>query len=919
MSSSPATVTRPAPAGRGLVPRDAPAPYVEAPAPASGLPIAGEDAPDLLLDAPRTITVFRDEHDARGHERTTSWRTWIAGLLAHDLEPDARAFAPAIFVRCPAERLNRAGEPCKVCHGPTPADRHRLKDNARDLMALVLDYDGGKGGLHPTTIDEAAALWCFSGVLYTTKSHLRGKHGAPAVPRFRVVLPLPRPVSPAEHAAVMRWAFARAETAGHKLDRACRNPDRLWFYPPTEATVIELRGPALDVQRAIDEAQAPATPPPQNRDATPRPSTPGRPDAFARAVAWLASPRVQTAIQGQDGSGKLAYAACAVARGFDLSDADAYAALAGDWNRGCVPPWSTEELQRAIGNMRANGTAFTVGELLRADRHLPPRPTSKRSTPRTQNSSPVDVDDDAAEAAAIQEEGNMRTNAAEPDTSFPPADDATPAPRPKPRAVPPQTGQEGAPLDPPRASLQLGTIKGTDLANAERFGAMFARRLIHVEGIGWKAWTGRTWGEGETEAAQYAKDLVRCLGREAKASKETDTVQNARRAQQAKGIASMLQLARTEGTIARTSLTLDRDPMLLSCLNGTLDLRTGALREHRPEDWITHLCPVAYDPSATSVIWDQFLRDATADNEDLAAFLRRAVGYSLTGLTDEEVLFLVHGERNTGKSTFIGAVKAILGTLAKTTDFNTFVEQRFSNRGGPTEDLARLAGARFVSSIEVEEGARLAHSLVKHVTGKEVVTARFLHKDSFEYLPQFKLWLVANAAPRVDHSDGGMWRRILRVPLDQVVPLEKRDPKVKAHLIDSTGGPGEGAAAVLAWAVCGCLEWQQTGLKVPEIIRQATEDYRQANDPLREYIAARCVVDTREEAHGETWVLKPTLRADYEGWCREIGAKHPIGPKPFVKYLRGLGCIEKPKRVGPTVGDAWFGIRLRQAGEYPAE
>ncbi len=292
-------------------------------------------------------------------------------------------------------------------------------------------------------------------------------------------------------------------------------------------------------------------------------------------------------------------------------------------------------------------------------------------------------------------------------------------------------------------------------------------------------------------------------------------------------------------------------------------MKPGELREHRREDLITKLAPVEYDPEARLDLWDRFLAEATGGDQELMRFLQRAAGYSLTGETDEEKLFFVHGPAAAGKSTFLEALKAAMGDYAQTADFETFLARQ--QVGGPRNDVARLAGARLVISIEVDEGKRLAEGLVKTLTGGDTVTARFMYRESFEFKPQMKLWLAANHAPKVSDDDEAMWRRILRVPFERVIPKEKRDPKVKATLRD----PEIAGPAILAWAVQGCLTWQREGLGVPPIVEQATSAYRLDNDPLREFFASCCVFGPTKT------VTVSDLNNEYESWCNDNRERDP--------------------------------------------
>jgi putative DNA primase/helicase len=289
-----------------------------------------------------------------------------------------------------------------------------------------------------------------------------------------------------------------------------------------------------------------------------------------------------------------------------------------------------------------------------------------------------------------------------------------------------------------------------------------------------------------------AKCIARALYEEAAEIGDDDErkacAQFARKCESTDRKKAALVSAQSEPGIPVAPEQFDADPFLLNCVNGTVDLRTGELQPHRRADLITRLCPVQYDPAAHSPLWDRFLEEATGANREVGQFLQRAVGYSLTGATSQEVLFFVHGPGGSGKSTFPEAIKAVLGEYGKSADFETFISRR--DGGAIRNDVAELAGRRFVVSIEVDEGKKLAEGLVKLLTGGDTVRARFLYQEAFDYVPQFKLWLAANHAPKVRHDDSAMWRRILRIPFDQVVPKEKRDPSLKARLKDvNESGP----------------------------------------------------------------------------------------------------------------------------------
>jgi len=224
------------------------------------------------------------------------------------------------------------------------------------------------------------------------------------------------------------------------------------------------------------------------------------------------------------------------------------------------------------------------------------------------------------------------------------------------------------------------------------------------------------------------------------------------------------------------------------------------------------------NPRPTEASGRYFVTFVSAGDGELADFLQRYFGYCLTGSVAEEKLAFVHGRGGTGKSTFMEALKAVFGEYAVTADFETFLARKAT--GGPRPDIARLAGARLVTSIEVDDGKRLAEGLVKQLTGGDTVTARELYAKEFEFVPQFKLVLVANHAPTVHSDDEAMWRRILRVPFDNAIPEAGQDRSVKLILRD----PAVSGPAILAWLVEGCLQWQREGLRVPTVVTDATTD-----------------------------------------------------------------------------------------------
>jgi hypothetical protein len=296
---------------------------------------------------------------------------------------------------------------------------------------------------------------------------------------------------------------------------------------------------------------------------------------------------------------------------------------------------------------------------------------------------------------------------------------------------------------PPRFAL-------TDYGNAERLIAAYGRDLRYCYLWGkWLIWTGRRWELDETATVErWAKATVRAIYREAADTPDDKArdalVKHATKSECVTRIQAMVNLAQSELGIPARPDDFDADPWLFNVQNGTLDRRTGELRPHRREELITKIAAVEYAREAVCPTWLAFLDRVFGGNADLISFIRRATGYSMTGQTVEQVLLLLYGLGANGKSTLLEVVRATLGTYAGQADFATFLAR---DHDPVRNDIARLVGTRFVAAVEVEGGRRLAEVLVKTLTGGDTITARFLHREFFEFQPAFKLWLAANHRP----------------------------------------------------------------------------------------------------------------------------------------------------------------------------
>jgi putative DNA primase/helicase len=447
-------------------------------------------------------------------------------------------------------------------------------------------------------------------------------------------------------------------------------------------------------------------------------------------------------------------------------------------------------------------------------------------------------------------------------------------------------------------------LRQTDSAFARRFVAQHGHRLRYADPLGgWLLHDGQRFVRDETG------EVFRLIDRTATAiwdelpnipqAHRREWAKFATRAESAYGKAAALSLARYEPAIAAKAADFDGDGWLLNLANGSLDLRTIELRPHCPHDLLLKLAPVVYDPRATAPEFLTFLRRIMADREPLVTFLQWFAGYSLTGDISEQVFLLWSGVGANGKSTLVDIIRGVLGDYAFAADFSTFLADTRNIRA-PREDVARLAGARFVSAIEQNISGKLDEGLIKKITGNDPLVARYLYKGSFEFTPTFKVVLACNHRPKIGGSDHAMWRRVWCVPFDVVIPRREWDKHFAARLLERE------ASGILNWALDGLRQWVAAGdLQPPTEILTATDEYRASEDVLGPFLAEHCIA-------GEPYTAGSTpLYEAYSRWATAAGEK-PETQKQFGEMLRERGFRSERATSGPTKGRAFYrGIALR--------
>lgn len=410
-----------------------------------------------------------------------------------------------------------------------------------------------------------------------------------------------------------------------------------------------------------------------------------------------------------------------------------------------------------------------------------------------------------------------------------------------------------------------GAFRCTETGNAERLVARYRGDVHYVSRRErWLIWNGREWEWDERRRIEtLGKVMTRGIYLEAGQTADVNVRKAllawAGKSEAASKRAAAIALARSEAGITITLEELDLDPWVLNCANGTLDLRTGELREARRADMITKTTGVAYKPGASSVLWLRVVHNMTGGNAELASYLQRVAGYALAGVATERRFFFLYGPPGSGKSTFLESLHACMGTYACSTSFETWLERTVV--GGNRDDLVALQGIRLVTSGEVGQSKHWNAALIKQITGGDRISAAAKYEKPVEFIPACTILLAANDAPKARDDDAGLWERMQRIPIEHVVPVEDRIKDLHRMLREP-----EHAEAILAWAVEGCAAWQLNGIGVAAVVTASTEAYREENDWIAGFLDGftldpYSVIPARQ------------FRDHYETYCKQEGQK----------------------------------------------
>lgn len=419
-----------------------------------------------------------------------------------------------------------------------------------------------------------------------------------------------------------------------------------------------------------------------------------------------------------------------------------------------------------------------------------------------------------------------------------------------------------------------------ELGNAERIAYEYGHVIRFVGDTGhWYLWDGKRW---KVDRAMQIERIANKVLRELEKSDNELEVKWARscgkrniRMNSIKDLMPLVPAEREE---------FDRHKYLFNVDNGIINLRDGKLQQHDRELRLSKISNVPFDEKATCPTWLNFLDQIFKGDKDLIEYMQRLIGYSLTGDISEQGMYFLVGGGSNGKSTFVNTVKNLMGDYGLQTKSDTFIKKKDQ---GANNDIARLASARFVSAVESEEGEKLQESLVKTITGGEPILARFLRQEFFEFIPEFKVFFTTNHKPIIGGVDEGIWRRVKIIPFTLNLKPHERDKKLEEKLSLEMSG-------ILNWAIEGCLKWQQSGLKEPKVVLDATGNYKEEMDILAPFLDEVCYTD--EQKNEAIRIEAKELYSVYDSWCFKSGERR-IGNRSFYRMLETKG-FGKTKGAG---------------------
>ncbi|MER5304604.1 phage/plasmid primase, P4 family [Streptomyces lasiicapitis] len=437
----------------------------------------------------------------------------------------------------------------------------------------------------------------------------------------------------------------------------------------------------------------------------------------------------------------------------------------------------------------------------------------------------------------------------------------------------------------------VGQYGESDAMNAHALVAFNNGTIRHAPGLGFYTWNGRIWVRSDMRVRQEIHRMGAALvlaGQNQLARGFTMTSR----------IDALLTELCSVPNVSIGATDFDDRPDLLNFKNGTVDLRTGRMRAHAQADLLTYALDINYNPNATCPRWEAFLEEIFPGMPDMPAYIQRLVGYGITGHTTEQGFGVLWGKGANGKSVLVDTLTSVFRSISRTTPFSTFEERK---SGGIPNDIAALRGARLVMASEGESGKPMSESILKRVTGKDMISARFLRQEFFEFRPSFLLLLATNHKPKFKSQDEGLWRRVKLIPFTRWFAPAERDPALDRKLLAEAEG-------IAAWAVRGAVSWYRDGLQDPQVITGASQEYRETSDPLAGFLPG-----VLEWADDSVTMSGNDAFNTYLEWCEaeNLPGRERWTRQAFYSAMEERGAVKRRTNKGISLG----GLRL--ADESP--
>ena len=441
--------------------------------------------------------------------------------------------------------------------------------------------------------------------------------------------------------------------------------------------------------------------------------------------------------------------------------------------------------------------------------------------------------------------------------------------------------------------VNFGQFSDRSNVTEAKVGTVFSRWLdgkavYVVEKKQWMIWNGNYW---EADQCAYIKQLAYYFIQEAKAA-----LVNQKSFTDATNLSSFESVKRLENISKFAAMTrkvnaseFDTDPFVLATKDKWIDLKTGQPSYPNPDVLVSKALSVGYSPEAKCPTFLNFLNAVFESDQELINFVQQAIGYSLTGVTSEQCMFIMIGDGANGKSTFINVINKLLGSYGTTAASHTLI----ANGGGSIgDDLVDLIGARLITVSETEEGQSLAEAKIKQMTGGDTLKARPLYGTFVEFSIIGKLWLATNSLPQINNTDHGIWRRIKAIPFNRTFAAQEQDKFLSDKLIEELPG-------ILNWAIQGCLGWQKDELQTPQIIEDQVAEYKSAMDSISQFIQDECEVGKDRSCAASKFYQA------YRDWCSGAGRK----PQSQTAFKRSLEKLSGVYQHRSSNGLQWHGIQ----------